>query len=109
MPDEKGISKRQHYNKVLEQSGVLVPELADEVKPEFHDEPLFNTFFEIFQKDQEFYQVIYYYQKVMGMEFDGEDLRILLVLWKTASKFISDKEQKKRNKAKNTKTKAPRR
>jgi hypothetical protein len=94
-PDEKtGVSKRKKLEKVYEQSGVLPPELADEVRPEFWDEPIFNMFFEIFQRGQEFYQTIYYYQQVMDLELDGEDLTILLLLWNTASKYLSEKDKK---------------
>jgi len=98
MPNDKGVSSRQLLNKVYDQTGILPPELADEVEPEFWDEPIFNTFFEIFQRGQEFYQTIYYFQEVMGMAFDGEDLTVLLTLWNKANKYLTNKDAKKRNK-----------
>lgn len=85
----------------MAKSGDIPPELENEVQPEFWDEPIFDTFWELFQRDKEFYQTIYYYQKVIGIVFDGEDLSTLLILWNTAQKFLSDKENKKRNKERN--------
>jgi len=103
-PHEKsGVSKRQQLEKVYEQSGVLPPELADEVKPEFWDEPLFNMFFEMFQRGQEFYQSVYYYQQIMGFEFDGEDLTVLNILWNAANTYLSDKDKKKSSQSDKTK------
>ena len=101
MPNDKGVSKRQSLSKVFEQKGIMPPELEEEVLPEFWDEPIFNQFFEMFQRDKEFYQTLYYYQKINEMVFDGEDLTILLVLWNKANKFLADKDVHKR--AKNNK------
>lgn len=70
-------------------------ELEEEIHPEFWDEPIFNQFFEIYQKGQEFYQTIYYYQEVMGFEFNGEELSVLLILWNHANHILSEKEKKK--------------
>lgn len=100
-PDEKGFTPRQRLQKVYEQSGVMPKELEEEVKPEFWDEPIFDTFFEIYQRDKEFYQSIYYYQKVMGFEFDGEDITLLFLMWNTAQKYLSDKDNKKRQREQN--------
>lgn len=94
-PDDKGISKRKKLEQVYKQTGKLPQELAEEVKPEFNDEPLYNIFFELFQRNQEFYQTIFYYQQIMGFEFDGEDLSLLLVMWNTATTYLSDKDKRK--------------
>ena len=97
-PNDKGQSRRQALNKVLEQTGVMPPELESEVEPEFWDEPIFNQFFEIFQRGQEFYQTVYYYQIVNELELDGEDLTILRYLWNTANEHLTEKDAKKRSK-----------
>jgi hypothetical protein len=97
-PDDKGISKRQRLNKVYEQSGELPKELEGEVKPEFWDESIFSIFFDIFQKGEEFYRTLYYYQKIYHIELDGEDTSILFTLWNHANKYLSDRENKTREK-----------
>lgn len=87
---------------VYKQSGTLPQELQDEVLPEFWDEPIFDIFFEIYNREAEFFQTIYYYQQVMNLELAGDDLAVLFSLWKSAGNFLRKKDEKKRNKSTQT-------
>lgn len=100
-PNDKGVSKRQQLMQVYKQTGTMPVELDEEVKPDFWDEPIFNMFFEIFQRDKEFYQTLYYYQKIYDLKLDGEDISILRTLWDHANKYLHDKDRKKQAKNNN--------
>lgn len=99
-PNEKGVSLRTQLEKVVRESGgkVVPPELENEVEPESSDEPIYNLFFEIYQRGQEFYQTLFYYQQIMNMDLDGEDITVLLVLWNTVNQYLMDKDKKKSKK-----------
>lgn len=100
------MSKRQHLNQVFKTTGTLPTELEEEVKPDFENEPLFNLFFELYQRGQNFYQTLYYYQQIFNFEFDGEETSMLLILWNTAEHFLNEKDKKRQSKgtkASNTK------
>lgn len=96
------MTKRRRLEKVVRDSnGEIVPEeLKNEIKPEFWDEPIFDVFFEIYQRGKEFYQTLYYYQKIMGFVFNGEETYILLTLWNHVNSYYDDRDKKKRSKNK---------
>lgn len=82
------------------ESGKTPAPLRDEIKLIPDDMPIFTMFFEMYQNGKEFYQTIFYYQQVIGVEFDGEDLTLLLSMWQCADKYVRDKENKKLTKSK---------
>lgn len=70
-------------------------ELEEEVLPNMYDYPIFDMFFEIYQRGKDFFQTIYYYQMVNEMELDGEDLSLLLKMWREAEAYYYKKDKKK--------------
>lgn len=94
-PSDKGVSERQKLEKVYKQSGKIPKRLEQCIEPDLWDSPIFDIFLDVYQAGKEFYQTIYFYQKITTIEFDGEDLTLLNLLWKTADKFYHDKNKQK--------------
>jgi hypothetical protein len=92
--------KRKVLEKVVKDTNgkTIPPELENEIQPEYYDEILFHIFFEIYKRGNNFFQTIHYYQAVMGIDFDGEDISLLLKMWNKADEYFYQKDLKKANK-----------
>lgn len=100
--DEQGITPRQKYQKVVTQTEgrVVPPELQNEKKPQPEDEWFFDMFFEMYQPEQNFYQVLHAYCSMWELVLAGEDISLMQSLWKEAESWRMQRQKKQTDKSK---------